>query len=661
MLLLLICCLTGSVRAQTIDFPTLLDRMTDLKWLACAPELGELSGQLSSYDRASRIVLGTKLNWFANDDSGNFLGTKVIDGRKEYILADIAGPGAVVRIWSANPNGVLRIYVDGGKEPVIVGGFADLTSGRGPFPFVEPLAGVRASGHNLYFPIPFSEHVLVTCEVPGKLYYLVDYIKYPPDTEVVSLERETIQEHRSKITEIAKQLRNPYYVVDASKDKEEVHWHIGPGESQTLELVGPGAITDMEWQVTAEDLTTMLRKTLLEITWDDFDAPSIWSPLGDFFCGSFGLNQYEGLPLGVLADGTLYSHWYMPYASKATVTITNEGQAPIEIQGKVGYEPIAWSDQLLYFHAKWKRSSFNTAVPIDWEVLNTGGRGRFVGLSLSVTNPVYQWWGEGDEKVYVDHEKFPSWFGTGTEDYFGYAWCNAQRFTHAYHNQPRVGTPGNYGWIVNNRFHILDNIPFQEHLKWDLEVLHHVRTQVHYDAVVYWYGSANGDVFDPVPGAKREIFPLPKLDIYMVEGAVEGEVMQVKGMSRGVATPQGMHPWSPPHNWSSTEQMWWRENGVGDYLELAFDWEGTGDYLVYGVFTKARDYGQVKLYLNGRQLGDVFDFYGPDVVPTPSLALGTGRLQHGSNILRIEVVGKNSRSVGYMFGLDYLKFEPVDE
>ena len=38
-------------------------------------------------------------------------------------------------------------------------------------------------------------------------------------------------------------------------------------------------------------------------------------------------------------------------------------------------------------------------------------------------NPVEAWWGEGDEKVFVDGEKFPSHFGTGTEDYYGYAWC----------------------------------------------------------------------------------------------------------------------------------------------------------------------------------------------------------------------------------------------
>lgn len=37
------------------------------------------------------------------------------------------------------------------------------------------------------------------------------------------------------------------------------------------------------------------------------------------------------------------------------------------------------------------------------------------------------WWGEGDEKLFVDGEKFPSTFGTGSEDYVGYAWAAEPR------------------------------------------------------------------------------------------------------------------------------------------------------------------------------------------------------------------------------------------
>ena len=54
---------------------------------------------------------------------------------------------------------------------------------------------------------------------------------------------------------------------------------------------------------------------------------------------------------------------------------------------------------------------------------------------LHVVEPRGGWWGEGDEKFFVDGEKFPSTFGTGSEDYFGYAWGDCTLFQHAYHDQ----------------------------------------------------------------------------------------------------------------------------------------------------------------------------------------------------------------------------------
>ena len=101
----------------------------------------------------------------------------------------------------------------------------------------------------------------------------------------------------------------------------------------------------------------------------------------------------------------------------------------------------------LRFHAKWNRAADpeKTDRWPDAQFLYTEGRGRYVGTSLHVYkeigtgDPAYQpdwWWGEGDEKFFVDGEKFPSWFGTGSEDYFGYAWGTWRPFDRPYHSQP---------------------------------------------------------------------------------------------------------------------------------------------------------------------------------------------------------------------------------
>ena len=94
-------------------------------------------------------------------------------------------------------------------------------------------------------------------------------------------------------------------------------------------------------------------------------------------------------------------------------------------------------DGLGYFHAKWHRDTFKLPKDRwpDWVMLRTQGRGRFCGVMLHVWNPRGGWWGEGDEKFFVDGEKFPSTFGTGSEDYFGYAWCDPGLFQRPYHAQ----------------------------------------------------------------------------------------------------------------------------------------------------------------------------------------------------------------------------------
>ncbi len=85
-----------------------------------------------------------------------------------------------------------------------------------------------------------------------------------------------------------------------------------------------------------------------------------------------------------------------------------------------------------------------------------------------ISNPVANWWGEGDEKIYIDNENFPSTFGTGTEDYYGYAYCWYEPFTHAYHNQVRVDGPANFGHSCVSRFHFLDALTFDKSIKFDM-------------------------------------------------------------------------------------------------------------------------------------------------------------------------------------------------
>ena len=287
------------------------------------------------------------------------------------------------------------------------------------------------------------------------------------------------------------------------------------------------------------------------------------------------------------------------------------------------------------------------------------GRGRFVGTILHMANPVKDWWGEGDEKIYIDGATFPQWFGTGSEDYYGYAWCDNHVFSHAYHNQPRVDGPGNYGHTCVSRFLIMDNIPFQKSLQFDMEVWHWKETKVTQSAMSYWYAdAASTDNFSPIDPKSLYIPKLPALPLpKAIKGAIEGEKMRVVSREKGQAWPQKSDMW----DWSAGEQMWWFQAAPGDTLVLGFNVPKAGDYEVLGVFTKAPDYAIGTVQVNDAPASEPIDFYHTEVVPTdPPLSLGVHQLTRGENTLKLTITGANENAIqNYMMGVDCLLLKPV--
>ena len=101
-------------------------------------------------------------------------------------MADMQGPGAIVRIWSPNPGGTLRIYSTAPHRPAIEAPMTDLLSGKHRF-LPPPIAVGLSMGWNLYLPIPYAKSCKVTCDKGGQ-YYHVNYRTYPAGTAVTELQ-----------------------------------------------------------------------------------------------------------------------------------------------------------------------------------------------------------------------------------------------------------------------------------------------------------------------------------------------------------------------------------------------------------------------------------------------------------------------------------------
>ena len=366
----------------------------------------------------------------------------------------------------------------------------------------------------------------------------------------------------------------------------------------------------------------------------------------------------------------MYCYWYMPFDSGARIVIKNEGSKDYNLDISISSVKLESADNLLRFHAKWSRGGYaedKNRWP-DYSILNTEGRGRFVGVSLhayksrSGVDPKSAeggaWWGEGDEKFFVDGEKFPSWFGTGTEDYFGYAWCNPTVFNEAFHSQPyNKGGVNGIGNRMVNRFHIIDNIPFMESFDGYLEK-YYGDSYIKYGITSYWYLAPEGnDKYETVSLEKRtDYFEIP----YKGEpkNYNEAEALEIISCTGGTASGQDMKGFGS--GWSDEQQVWWSGGKKGDKLELELPAAADGKYNVEVNMTKAVDYGMVQIYINGEKIGDQIDLYSTKVEPTRAVELGIAELKQGfGNRITIEITGKNPKATNYMFGLDYINLIPV--
>ena len=502
------------------NFGTLLSDLANRDRLAIHPNGAYSLLQASSYDRAA-TTLGAPLN-YANADTANFLRSIVVNGQTEYVLMEDTGPGAITRWWmtgGANSTGQLRVYIDGQSTPVLSGRMDQLLSGSSNV-FGSGLAfqsrpGID-SGHNLYAPIPYSSSVLVTYrgtvnDLPGwnpPVYYNIDYRKYAPGTAVSSYTASAPTTFNQQLSATNSALTTPAPTGAITASYSTTGQNLAAGQSVTQPLRGTGAIRRLNLKIDGADQAAALRNTFVELTFDG--ERTVQVPAGQFFgngesAGASPFNAYGDFYRTVASNGQLTGYWVMPYHSAAEVRVVNRGAQNVTVNLQVDTGNWQWNANSMHFHADY-RAEQNIATrggngTTDWTYLNVRGRGTYVGDTLAVRNGAGIWWGEGDEKVYVDYlgangsgnNTLPDHVGTGSEDYYGYAWSHNELFSKPFIAQPLSAGNNAPGRSVNSRVRGLDAIPFDANFKFDMEIWHHASTSVDYGATTYWYGT---------PGAK---------------------------------------------------------------------------------------------------------------------------------------------------------------
>jgi hypothetical protein len=309
-----------------------------------------------------------------------------------------------------------------------------------------------------------------------------------------------------------------YDVTGGNNDR----WMLAPGETRTLaEISGPGAVRHI-WMTLASREEAYPRRSLLRMFWDGSATPCVEVPVGDFFGMGHGLiKEFWSLPLAMSPrEGRGFNCYFpMPFSEGARIEMTNEGERRLIVYFYIDYEtyPEPLRDAAL-FHVQWRRenptegwgddtrpltfetglldvfATPNTTGEENYVILEARGRGHYVGCSLNIDcfrRLKNDWYGEGDDMIFIDGDAKPTLHGTGTEDYFNTAWSPLTEFCSPYHGQPLAST-GDEEWLYRGkqsmyRWHIEDPVHFHESIRVTIEHGHANNLSNDYSSTAYWY------------------------------------------------------------------------------------------------------------------------------------------------------------------------------
>jgi len=462
---------------------------------------------------------------------------------------------------------------------------------------------------------------------------------------------------------------------DLEEKSNRDNFRVPPGATHVLmDVEGPGLITHMwitflgpEAHPWAPNGSANHQELLLRIYWDGNEKPGVEAPFGDFFAGCFG-KRSEVVSLAVIVEGgdSYNCFWHMPFHKSARVEIVNQSEKPLSLL----YYNIDWikKDSLPantpYFYAQYNQSyPLETGKP--YTLLETEGKGHYVGTVFSVRTRSPYWFGEGDEMVTIDGEAIPSVWGTGTEDYFLCAWGLEKTLT------PYFGVPYFDQWGIVGchtsayRWHINDPFVFSESIKVQFETFGWIAADENpdyramswnpreddYASVAFWYQTGTPTFTARAPSAKerqlpnieRTVIKVAELDYDQKNDLAEKPLIRLEYDGRKDVVPTEKEVQRYPEHFDM--EVLFVPNEGAESLEVPFEVAEKEPLRLLINVGKGPNLGIYEVSLDGVKLGTRMDFYSPEVEAREYHFLDFWP-EPGSYVLKLSCVGKNHLSSG---------------
>lgn len=251
---------------------------------------------------------------------------------------------------------------------------------------------------------------------------------------------------------------------------------------------------------------------IMRIYWDNEEFPSVEAPISAFFGSAYDENfenlngEYSVLNSAMIlvAPGRGYNSYFeMPFRKHCKITMENRCGRDETLY----YMISGWHGEIPedagYFHAVYHQEHPVVKGRSYTVVDGIQGKGTFVGVTLAAgMNGNNTCWVEGEAKMYIDGDEYPTLNYTGTEDYFcgSYAFGNDiilnryQTYSGLYVGMYSIlGNDRSKQYNGQQRFllyrwHVPDPVYFDESFRMTMDNLGWTGPRYDdYTTVAYWY------------------------------------------------------------------------------------------------------------------------------------------------------------------------------
>ena len=312
-----------------------------------------------------------------SDGLGSGVVIKSVPKGGEHVLAELAGPGAIVGCWSSFPEGRLAFYFDDEAQPRIECPAEHLA---------DHVPSVAHEDQPVLTCVAYAKSLKIVATDPLESTWRLDYVTFPPNVPVesYSVKRSGVPHGMLPAISYRHQGMKGGRLRDA-----EIYARVA-SEPRTIEplttvqlasLEGAGIVNWLRLHAGKSQLNT--NDLWLEVTVDGESIPAIAAPVRFLFpaLAAAGEESKEYSSLVMTGKAEFANLLAMPYGAGLTVSARNRGTKPIEkVAVSMSVDQSTDANRSDYAGRMRLRGVFQPLGSTSGDLVRQVGSGRWVGL-----------------------------------------------------------------------------------------------------------------------------------------------------------------------------------------------------------------------------------------------------------------------------------------